>query len=139
MLQLIAVLCENLFEETKTLWNCHHDFLSIFYFCECTLAVQLWLKIIAHIGKLSHFICISKAECVGLYRKQTSYSTGEAESAIYVYMFVMGHLLTQKLTKYNLFRLLVHSSPKTIYICMYIKWKKDKTCCLKTAVILIIH
>lgn len=73
------------------------------------------------------------------YRKQTSYSTGEAESAIYVYMFVMGHLLTQKLTKYNLFRLLVHSSPKTIYICMYIKWKKDKTCCLKTAVILIIH
>lgn len=66
MLQLIAVLCENLFEETKTLWNCHHDFLGIFYFCECTLAVQLWLKIIAHIGKLSHFICISKAECVGL-------------------------------------------------------------------------
>lgn len=74
-----------------------------------------------------------------VYRRQTSYSTGEAESAIYVYMFVMGHLLTQKLTKYNLFRLLVHSSPKTIYICMYIKWKKDKTCCLKTAVILIIH
>lgn len=56
-----------------------------------------------------------------VYRRQTSYSTGEAESAIYVYMFVMGHLLTQKLTKYNLFRLLVHSSPKTIYICMYIK------------------
>lgn len=54
-----------------------------------------------------------------VYHRQTSYSTGEAESAIYVYMFVMGHLLTQKLTKYNLFRLLVHSSPKTIYICIY--------------------
>lgn len=123
-------MCKNLFKKNPP-WNCQW-FSHYFYLCECIFAMQLWLKIIAHIGKLSHFKCISKTECVDLYRRQTSYSTGEAESAIYVYMFVMGHLLTQKLTKYNLFRLLVHSSPKTIYIYMY-KWKKInmlfKNCC----------
>lgn len=43
-----------------------------------------------------------------------------------------GPFAYSNLTKYNLFRLLVHSSPKTIYIYMY-KWKKInmlfKNCC----------
>lgn len=114
----VAINCSLEWKSKKK--KTHHEIVtmifSVFYLCECILAIQLWLK--AHTGKFSYFICISKTECVGLYRRQTSYSTGEAESAIYVYMFVMGHLLTKKLTRYNLFRLLVHSSPKTIYICV---------------------